>query len=310
MINEKTIILWNDQAILGGDPQKIADKLIEGGFEGAILDSSSLSTWEKDTRSGVTNQNHRAELITVLKARGIHVYGSAAIYGKYPKWEGETAGKICVKYDLEAFMFDAESTFDGQETPDSNIVIVCNNFRKTAPGVKIGFCWWARWYSPSSGAIWHPKKVLWAAMEEGYGDADFGMPMIYWTGNDSADNAVQFAIDSFTQWAKITDKPMIPIGRAYAGDDGTATPEAITAFEAKIRELGAVGVSWWSMEHALKIDGIWESLVEMPKFSTETVTENSTENSTETEGLSDTDKLKILWDAHPTLHPTGETDGE
>jgi len=298
MINEKTMILWNDQAILGGDPEKIADMLIKGGFEGAILHSSSLSTWEKDTRDGVIDQDHRVKLVAVLKARGIHVYGSAAIYGKYPVWEGNVAGKICVKYELEAFMFDAESTFDAQATPDSNIVIVFKNFRETAPGVKVCLCWWARWKA-STGSMIHPKKVLWAAMAVNYGDADFGMPMVYWTNDDSPENALALIEACFSQWREITDKPIIPIGRAYVGDSGTATPEAVKAFEAKARELGAVGVSWWSMEHALQIDGLWEALKETAKFneiSTEPVTETVTE-------LADAEKLALLWDAHPTLHP-------
>lgn len=247
---DKNIYIWNIEAIFGGDTERIAAELKAAGFTSAILHESNLARW-------ITNK--RVELVQDLKAVGITPIGGAAVYGYDPIKEGIQAAEICNDYGLSCFVFDAESTWDSQPKADSNAVNLIVTFRQNAPGVKVGWCWWARYKSPISGSQWHPKSVLWAAMAPGYGDADFGLPMAYWW--DSApENALLLLEQTFSQWREVTDKPLVPIGRAYIGDGGTPTPEACTAFYNESVEYGVDGVSWWSMQHAVSLPDIWNAL--------------------------------------------------
>lgn len=247
---EKAIFVWNDSAI--GSAETITQRLLDAKFEAAYLHSVNLSSWRTVSR---------VELAKSLKQAGIKVYAAAAIYGYSPAQEGQRAAQIVTEYGLDGFVFDAEATFDAQETPDSNAVHVLTNY-KAMTDKPCAWCWWAYYKSPTTGGGWHPVNVLRAAMQY----ADAGMPMAYWWGS-SADSAAAFVQNSIAQWRQVTDKPMVPAGRAYTGDDGTATPAGIAAFEAKARALGAVGVCWWSMEHAVKLSGVWDALTNLPGFA-------------------------------------------
>lgn len=126
-------------------------------------------------------------------------------------------------------------------------------------------------YQSASGKVtWHPKGVLWAATDARYGNADFGMPMMYWSWGDAAADAIAYGQESWRQWRAITAKPLIPVGRAYVGDGGTAKAAAMTAFEGWARDMGAEGVSWWSLQHALNtsaLPGVWDALRAMPSYA-------------------------------------------
>lgn len=257
----KSIFIWQISAILGGDVNKIASMLKTAGFQSAILHSENLSTWKTGSRPA---------LVKALKVAGIRVVGSAAVYGAYPLSEGYKAASICNEFGLEAFTFDAESAFDRISNPDTAAVKLIKAFRSDAPKAKVGWCWWAFYQSSSGRTIYHPKKILWAAMHPDYGNADFGMMMAYWSWGDSPISAIAYLQESWRQWREITDKPLIPAGRAYIGDGGIAKPDAIAAFEDCARLLGAEGVAWWSMQHALDdvhLPGVWDALANLQPFA-------------------------------------------
>jgi hypothetical protein len=254
----KSIYIWTIESIFGGDVKKIAETLAGAGFDSAILHDAHLPSWASEKRLA---------LVEALREAGVMPIGGAAVYGWNVEMEGKLAGALCMKYHLPAFVFDAESTFDAQPHADSRAVKLLQTFKAEARGVKAGWCWWARFKNPISGNEWHPKKILWAAMDAQYGGADFGVPMAYW-GGESAANAIHLLEQTWKQWREITDKPICPAGRAYIGDAGTATPEAVTAFEERARELGATGITWWSMQHAVALPEVWKAMVNMPGLKT------------------------------------------
>ena len=258
----KSIYLWDLSACHGGDILKIVSDLVAGNFESVILHSTNVGNWRTTARIALTK---------ALQATGIAVFGGCAVYGADPYGEGKQAGLICKNLNLAGWIFDAESAFDVCDHPDSAAVHVLQEFSSNAQaGALKGWCWWALPHTPGKPASeYHPNSILRAAMLTGYGDADFGMPMMYWSWGDDAASAVKYLNESFGQWRESTSKPIVPVGRAYIGDGGTAKSDAITAFEARARELGAVGVSWWSMQHALNtnaLSGVWDALAALKPF--------------------------------------------
>jgi hypothetical protein len=258
----KSIYIWNISACLGGKIDQIVATLKAAKFDSIVLHETSVWGWATTARK---------QLAAALKAAGIAVYGGAAVYGKYPTDEGGTAAILCNTYGLEGFVFDAESAFDVVSKPDTQAVKLLQAFRKGAPAAKSGWCWWALWHNPDKpSTIYHPKSILWAAMDPNYGNADFGLPMDYWSWGNDAPAAKHYLDDDWAEWREVTKKPLVPIGRAYIGDGGRATPAAIAAFESEARRLGAVGVGWWSMQHALdkvNLPGVWDALAALPRFA-------------------------------------------
>jgi len=292
----KSIFIWSISEIFGGDVTEIATELKTAGFQSVILHETNVFNWRS---------SKRIALVEALKKVGIEPYGGAAVYGTNPAVEGQRAAAICKDYKLPGFVFDAEAAFDKASSPDSAAANLLRAFRKDAPeGTKAGWCWWAFFKSPTTGSTYHPKSILWAAMEKGYGDADFGVPMMYWSWGDDASAAVKYLEASFAQWRTITDKPIVPAGRAYIGDGGSPTDVALIAFEKRARELGADGVTWWSMQHALNVKvlpGIWKTLSGLKPFGDVSIPETPVEDPVV---LTLEQKVELLWEKHPELHPT------
>lgn len=250
---EKAIFVWNDAVI--GDADKITGRLLEAGFQAAYLHCENLSGWRTSSR---------VALAKALQSAGIHAYLSAAVYGRDPAGEGRQAAEIVNDLCLDGAVFDIEAGLleTAADAPSRTRALLQTYAENTARPAAC--CWWPfyrNWNKPFNG--YHNKLVLQAAMER----CEVGIPMAYWSWGDAPDRACLYLDEVFEQWRELTDKPMVPAGRAYIGNGGTATAEAVLAYEARARELGALGISWWSMEHAVKLPEVWDALSQTPGFT-------------------------------------------
>ena len=261
----KGIFVWEMEAIEGGDSAKIAKKLVEGQFECAYLHVTDVHLIKSRIKPG---------LVTALKKAGLSVIGSSAIYGHLSDQEGTIAGQGCVDLGLDGFIFDAEGEFESQPHPNSNAVKVMINFRAVAGELPVGWCYFPLLHAPGNpNRLYHNTDVVRAALETvpTFHGADYGMPMVYWNPGILPEDAINYLTNSFNMWREFTAKPIIPIGRAYQGDEGRATPEAVRAFATHAQQLGCPGIGWWSMLHAINEDhlpGVWPALTATPKFTT------------------------------------------
>jgi hypothetical protein len=251
----KSIFLWHANAVANGNPAGIAALLTGAGFESVILHVEHLSLF---------SARFSRALIETLRAAGLVILGGAAVYGDAPQTEGQLAAQIVNAYHLDGFVFDAEAKFERVEHPDSAAAHVMLNYQSRCDQPS-AWCSWAFYFS-ESGVPWHVVRVMQTAMRY----ADVGMPMVYWSWGDSPNQAVAYLDASLNQWRKYTDKPIIPAGRAYLGDGGTARPDAVTAFAARAIEAGCPGVTYWSLQHAinaLALPGVWDALSRTPGYT-------------------------------------------
>jgi hypothetical protein len=254
---EKACFVWNDSDM--GTPEQVARQMHAAGFEAAHLHSVNVGIWRTPSR---------VALVHALKALGLKVYASAAVYGNKEKYgkspieEGLAAAGIVNQYGLDGFVFDVEKGL--YETAANAPDLVRDLFRAYggATDKPSAMCWWFFWRSPVSGTQWHNPKTLLAGLEY----AAVGMPMAYWFWGNNPASAVRFLDEVWKQWREITDKPIVVAGRAYHGDGGMVYADAVTEYEQRARELGAVGLTWWVAEHAYKIPDVWQALTETPRF--------------------------------------------
>ncbi|HEV7886970.1 MAG TPA: peptidoglycan-binding domain-containing protein, partial [Acidimicrobiales bacterium] len=89
-------------------------------------------------------------------------------------------------------------------------------------------------------------------------------PMVYWMGNDPAATVA----DTIAKLAPL-NRPIIPVGQAYdgggeGGPPGVPGRDQLLAFMKQADASGAVGVSWWSWQHA---DAqAWDAVRDAPEF--------------------------------------------
>lgn len=94
------------------------------------------------------------------------------------------------------------------------------------------------------------------------------MPMVYWLNRDPVADMRRAA----AALAPL-GKPLIPVGQAYdgaidGGPAGVPSPAAIQAFMVEAARAGAVGVSFWSWQHADQ--ATWDAIAGAPQFKTPT----------------------------------------
>lgn len=90
-------------------------------------------------------------------------------------------------------------------------------------------------------------------------------PMVYWLGRDPAADVI-----ATIQALAPLGKPIIPVGQAYDGSReggpvGVPPRDQLMAFMKAAEEHGAVGVSWWSWQHADQ--QAWDAVRDAPHFT-------------------------------------------
>jgi hypothetical protein len=253
---EKSIFVWNNHVIEGGDPARIIARLREAGFEGAYLHSTHTTNWKSSSRIA---------LARALKAAGFAVYASVAVYAKATAAavEGQQSAGIVNEYGLDGCVFDVES--GEYETPGAEArVRALLSAYKANTAKPAAFCGWPFYHASNNpNRIYHPVGVLVEAMKI----ADYAMPMAYPSGDNNTPAALTYLDAVWRQWRTYTAKPLVIAGRACNDNAGQANAASIVPYALRARELGAVGMSWWDMEHALPLPGVWDALAETPPIS-------------------------------------------
>lgn len=267
MFEGKSIYGWNVPAVKSGNPEQIAQLLVDNKFDavafkaaqGNIVHYVNNSTWPG------WGESVKPALVSELKAAGIEVWFWHFVLGVDPVGELKVARAQCDKFDPTGYIWDCESVFDAKPNAVESAKSISSGLNSTHPHIPQALCWWALPKSPITGAEWHPIKVAKAWLEV----CKVGMPMMYWQGSTPA-LAVDYFKKSIKIWREFTSKPIVPVGRTYNGDGGTANPESILAFAEQVKnDLEAqnlLGVSWYSLDEAAKSSSWMQALKEISEF--------------------------------------------
>jgi hypothetical protein len=260
----KQIFLWNVPAGDGGNPEAIADLLSLGGFDEVWVKAANGAYPHVPNRLRwpLWGQNLRPEFVQVMHARKIRVIGWGYCFGDNFLGEADIAIKTVKELGLDGWGFNCETKFESYSDCGARAYKMCNRTRQALPDTPLAFVSWAYWKSPTSGARWHAHEMA----HEGMKFCDVGVPMMYWPGDSSA--SALYQLDHSTkQWTElVTDKPIVPAGRAYDGDGGNASPVAIADFGNAVKELGYIGCNWWSLDWVNDKADLWGALVATPGF--------------------------------------------
>lgn len=259
----KSIFSWNVPGVDGGDPSKFADHVQAAGFEAVYLKMAGGNLVFKPSLFvyPTWGENVRQALVEALRSRGIKVIGWQFNYGYDIPGEAAVAISQSKRFNVDGWVFDVESKFEANINAVQNAAALANTYRAALPDMPLAFCSWAQWRHPTTNALWHNEKMASVFMEK----CDVGMPMMYWEGSAPA-NALWLLKESTRLWRNLTNKPLVPAGRAYTGDGGTISPTAIIEFANAAKANGLKGLSWWVLDSAVKDSAAWGALAATPKL--------------------------------------------
>ena len=247
----KGIYLWVVPQILRGDPAKIANLLNELQIERVEIKVAQaqytyiIPRWVHLTWGRNLKPEWLAEFRRHFKGE---VWGWSFNIGYSPAAEGRKAAELVNELGLDGYGMDIEGTFERQPNAADRADQLMTAFRTDAPNIPVMWVSWPLFKSPyGSGGTWHNHQVAKRGMEY----CQYGAPMVYWP--KSGEYWVRFWLEnSLKQWRElVTDKPLIPVGRAYTGDGGIGKAEDIALFDRLVRDKGLLGESWWVLRHAI-----------------------------------------------------------
>lgn len=245
----KTVFLHQRTSLANNGIGTLAPLLKDGGFQGVIikgLDGAipfKVWNWSKLA----WENNLIDELVGPLHDAGLKVMGFSYCIGNSPIAEGMAAAGLATHFGLDGWCWDVEgesaaACLDLKPNAVQIVKTIFNSFRDHC-SIPMAYCSWPYFVNA------HPSAPAQAGLEL----CDAGMPMDYWFARNEADMpdaARNLAMRSLQEWGALTDKPIVPAGRAYQEGGWTSSPMSILAFDIYCRSKNVQGLTWWFLDHA------------------------------------------------------------
>jgi hypothetical protein len=241
----KGVFIWQTSRVENGDLARIVGRVRDLGIERV-----ELKTTDGNRPFSVLGRgrNVTIEIVQAFRNAGISVYGWGFNYGIDPVGEGVVAAQEAIALGLDGHIFNGEGAFIAKAVSTNVVDKLVSSFQRRAPGLPIGFCSFALYNVPDSGAQIHSMSVLHQMSSR----CQFGMPECYWFDGHSIEaytSPFDLTVEAVRQWTVAGFKNVIPVGRAYYGEGGKADPVSMMAFYEALTVTLVNGYSLWSLQH-------------------------------------------------------------
>jgi hypothetical protein len=253
VLQGKGVIIWQIERSDGGDAQRIVQAAVSAGLLHVAVKIADGANAYPSTTSTEALLN---AAINGLKAAGIEVWGWQFVYGRAPRAPAQRIGvdeaNIAIQrvqaLGLSGFIIDFENsghpvlTYHGDED-DARLYM--ERLRQGIPGVPI-----------AAGSHRFPNahpNLPWDAF---LSRCDLAMPQMYWVQGEPEPNLEESLREYRNRWPFLI---YVPIGSAFAEANWSATPNQVTRFMQRSRELDLTAVSFWSWQ-AARNTPLWEAI--------------------------------------------------
>lgn len=214
--------IWYVAKSSGGDPNAIVAQAQQHGISTVYVKSSDgTSFWSQFS----------AQLVSTLKAAGLHVCAWQYVYGDQPQAEAQL-GAQAVSLGADCLVIDAESQYEGRYAQAQQYVTALR--QAIGPSYPVGL-------TSFPYVDYHPALPY--SVFLGPGAAQFDLPQVYWKEIGGGVDAV---VDHTYRFNRIYGRAIDPIGQLY---DAPADADIV-----RFRQLAAAnasaGVSWWDWQDA------------------------------------------------------------
>ena len=251
----KGMWLYEPEKVEGGSPDAIAARAVEVGVTHLYVRTGS-------SRSGFYAGPFLDQLLPVAHAHGIRVYGWDFPY--FDSWSDDVYRALdAIRYTtpdghrIDGFSADIETWFEGTHISAHHATSYGSALREF-----VGPAY------PMIATIPRPSKTL---LDRGYPFAeivehfDAVAPMVYWMNREPGDDLARTM-----EFLATFGKPVMPVGQAYdgapeGGPAGVPSRAQIIRFMQVAEERGALGVSFWSWQHADQ--EAWDAIRDAAEFT-------------------------------------------
>ncbi len=207
----------------GGTAKRIAKKAQKYGFDTVFVKSGDGTTYWKQFD----------KVLPGLQKAGLRVCGWQFVYGSKYTREARVAARA-IKKGADCFIVNAEIHFERRGKYKAARRYMKSLRKRVGPSFPIGL-------SSFPYVHYHGSFPYSAFLEPPYG-AQFNMPQVYWR---AIGTKVSNAMRTTFRWNSIYDAKIAPTAGVWLRE----SRDELKAFRRLSAEYGAVGTSYWSMQH-------------------------------------------------------------
>jgi hypothetical protein len=219
--------MWVWEVRAAGGAERIAADATAAGFRTVFLKSGD----------GVRYWRQFDAALPVLRAAGLRVCAWQYVYGRSPAREArvlaraERRGADCLVVDAESEMERGTYNGSAHRAARSYMRELRRRVRRRVPVAMTTFAY-----------VDLHRSFPYSAFAEGANAVDAFMPQVYW---GAFRTRMASALTRSMRWNAVYGLPVAPIAGTYRGE----RPSDLRAFRCLAADLGADGVSYWSLQH-------------------------------------------------------------
>ena len=249
----KGMWMWKPEAAEGGDPEAVVQRARAAGLTHIYVRTGS-------SKMGFHAAQYLSDLLPRAHREGIRVYGWDFPYLFDVQADVNRAVQAITfeapgGHRIDGFSADIETTREGVNITAAGAAAYGATLRRA-----VGMAY------PLIATVPRPSPVLVTyPFAEVVASFDAIAPMVYWLNREPAGD-LHYAMGQLRRF----NKPIIPVGQAYdgwseGGRPGVPPRHELQTFIRVADELGALGVSFWSWQHAGR--EAWDAIRDAPEFT-------------------------------------------
>lgn len=238
----KGYFMWQIPYCDGGDPAAIAKAAREAQLSHVLIKIADGASW-------IYNYDYERKIDFIppvrdaLLAEGIQVWGWQYVRGNDPMGEARMAVQRMNDLQLDGFVVDAEI-----EYKDKGKDVAA---RKYMEAIRAGLG-----DMPIALSTFRfPRLHHEIPFEEFLSYCDFSMPQVYFEKSTKVEEQLEKSVEQYLNLRPA--RPLVVTGPSYSYGGWRPTPEEVTRFVTKARDMGIPAVNMWGWDFARR-KGFWE----------------------------------------------------
>jgi ketosteroid isomerase-like protein len=222
----KGLYIWKVHRCEGGNSAAIVRRAREAGLTHVLIKIADGPR--------AYNVDLAAPVVEALQAAGLQAWGWQFAYGDEPFGEADIAVHRMNTLKLDGFVVNAETAYKGKHAAARAYM---ESLRGRLPDALIAL-----------SSFRYPRIHPELPWTEFLTDCNYNMPQVYWLQAHNPAEQLERCVEQFQQVYPV--RPIIPTGAAYFEFGWQPSPNEVTRFLQKSRELGLSAANFWSWDYA------------------------------------------------------------
>lgn len=245
----KGFFIWQIPRCDNGVPSAIAARAVDAGLSHVLIKIADGSDWPY-------NYDFEADVDLVppvmhaLREVGIQVWGWHYVRGDNPQREAQLAVERTLTLGLDGYVIDAEAQYKtGNKAAAARRFM--QDLRAGIPNLPVAL-----------SSYRFPKVHPGLPFSEFLDKCDYAMPQVYFEQAHNPEQQLERCVEQYM--ALQPARPVIPTAPTYSAGGWCPSPDEITRFLQRAKDMGLTAVNAWSWEYASRsahLD-LWQAMAD------------------------------------------------